>query len=428
MNSVIEGILGDFLGIIIVSIWILALFALSEFLSRNKNMAAEKTRKLVHFGAGPIILSFPWLLSSSNTVGFLCVLFFLLLLLGKQTEWLRGVHSVERVTSGAYLYPFAVWICFYLSKGDPLLFTLPIAILAIADAAAALIGKKHGEHRYTIYDGERSLEGSLSFFVIAFVLSVFFFVLAGVPAWPELICIALLLAIMTTALEGISIFGLDNILIPYGGFLILERTLNQGLYELSAWFEGMILSFFLLFFSWKKLGLTEAAALSIFVSGSFAWAIGDWFWSAPLLSLYFLFFLLILLIKSDETLEQKRIQHQIEDTLPTVLGALIFVLLYATFQDESLFIPYITALSAGASIAMGRLAANRGLPLTPLILLGSLAPISPLFWAQTPFPFWKILSSSVLAVLLFYLLRHSQLVGRRFIITVTAGFLAWGLF
>ena len=242
MKNIVDAIHADLLGVILVSAWILILFALSEFLSRRKNIEAEKTRKLVHFGAGPIILSFPWLLHSSHTVGFLCVLFFCLLLLGKKTGWLQGVHSVQRSTSGAYLYPFAVWICFSLSNGDPLLFTLPIAILAIADAGAALVGKKHGRHRYTVYEGERSIEGSLSFFLLALILSLVFFFLAGVPTWPEMLFIAILLAVITTALEGISIFGLDNILIPYGGFLLLDRSLHQGIQELSAWYEGMTLS------------------------------------------------------------------------------------------------------------------------------------------------------------------------------------------
>ena len=377
--------------------------------------------------AGPIILLFPWILSSVNTVGFLCILFFLLLLIGKWTGWLSGVHSVKRETSGAYLYPFAVWLCFFLSKGDSLLFCLPVAILAIADAGAAIIGKKHGTHKYVVYDGQRSFEGSLTFFVLSFSLSILFLSLAQKPGWPEMLLVALLLGLITTALEGISIIGLDNILIPYGGYLLLERALRSGLEELSGWFEGMLISSTLIMFSWKQVGLTEAGALSIFIAGSFAWALGGWVWSAPLLSLYLLFVLLVLLLKQMPELPNPQKKYTLEDILPTVLGAMVFVLLYAHFQDKSLLIPYITSLSAGGAIALGIFASNRGLLIIPLTLIGALTPTLPFLLLKTPFPYLHMLISCLIGMILFSTIRHFPFIGRRFLATLLAGCLAWSL-
>lgn len=425
MKEIITTVTDDIIGISIISVWIVALFILSEYLKRVKNLEAEKTRKLVHFGAGPIILSFPWIISSPHTVGFLCIVFFLMLVIGKKTGWLSGVHSVERDTSGAFLYPFAVWLCFYISEGDSLLFCLPIAILAVADAGAALIGKKHGQHKYTVYDGIRSLEGSLTFFVIAFSLSILLFTLFQKPGWPEMLLVALLLAIMTTALEGISILGLDNILIPYGGFLLLERSLRMGLNELSGWFEGMLISSAVVLFSWRRVGLTEAGALSIFISGSFAWALGEWYWSVPLLTLYALFVLLVVFSKKIESPSLQGKKYTLEDILPTVLGALIFILIFAHFQDDSLLIPYLTALSSGGAIALGRFGLNRRLMALPLMFLGAITPTLPFWINKTPFPYSTIITSSIFGVLVFYILRRSPLIGRRLLATLIAGVVAW---
>ena len=425
--EIITTITNDRMGIAIISFWIVTLFALSEYLKRVKDLDPEKTRKLVHFGAGPIILSFPWIVRSSHTVGLLCITFFLMLWIGKKTGWLSGVHSVERETSGAFLYPFAVWLCFGVSKGEPLLFCLPIAILAIADAGAALIGQKHGTHQYAVYDGMRSLEGSLTFFVLAFSLSILFFTIFQQPGWPEMLLIALLLALITTALEGISILGLDNILIPYGGFLLLERSLRMGLNELSGWFEGMLISSTIVLFSWKRVGLTEAGALSIFISGSFAWALGDWYWSAPLLTLYLLFVLLVGMYKRVPVSVLKDKKYTLEDILPTVLGALIFILIFAYFQDNSLVIPYLTALSSGGALALGRFGVNRGLLVLPLMILGAITPTLPFLLTKTPFPYSAILISSFLGVLVFYILRKSPLIGRRLLATLIAGVVAWSI-
>lgn len=427
MKEIISTIANDLIGISIISIWIVGLFIISEYLKRVKNLDSEKTRKLVHFGAGPMILAFPWIVSSSHTVGLLCIAFFLMLVVGKKTNWLSGVHSVERETSGAFLYPFAVWLCFSISKGDPLLFCLPIAILAVADAGAALIGKKHGQHKYKVYDGVRSLEGSLTFFVLAFSLSILFFTIFQQPGWPEMLLIALLLALITTALEGISILGLDNILIPYGGFLLLERSLRMGLEELSGWFEGMLISSAIVLFSWKRVGLTEAGALSIFISGTFAWALGEWFWSVPLLTLYILFVLLVEFYNRLQTSTMKEKKYTLEDILPTVLGALIFILTFAHFQDNSLLIPYLTALSAGGSIALGRFGLNRGLMVLPLMFLGAITPTLPFLITKAPFPYSKILISSFLGVMVFYILRNSPLIGRRLLATLLAGVVAWSI-
>ena len=54
--------------------------------------------------------------------------------------------------------------------GDALLFGLPMAVMALADTGAALVGRAAGETRYRVMDGVRSLEGSVTFFALAFAL------------------------------------------------------------------------------------------------------------------------------------------------------------------------------------------------------------------------------------------------------------------
>ena len=97
-----------------------------------------------HVGAGAIVLSFPWLLQNTWSVAVLALAFFLVLVAGKLTGLLSSVHNVERKTSGAYYYPWAVLGNFWLAKGDPLLFCTPIAVMALADTGAALVGKREG--------------------------------------------------------------------------------------------------------------------------------------------------------------------------------------------------------------------------------------------------------------------------------------------
>src|SRR5437867_4045500 len=46
---------------------------------------------------------------------------------------------------------------------------IPILILTLADAIAALVGMAYGAHRYTGIAGQKSAEGSLAFFTVAFL-------------------------------------------------------------------------------------------------------------------------------------------------------------------------------------------------------------------------------------------------------------------
>jgi phytol kinase len=423
MNQLLDIFIKDTWGIVIVSTSIILLFGIGEYLRRIKKFDGEGTRKLSHFGAGIIIMAFPWLFQSHWTVALLSCNFFLILLIGKYTGLLSSVHDVERRTGGAYYYPLAVYSTFWLSKGDAILFCLPMSILAVADAGAALVGKRIGKRKYTVYDGKRSFEGSLTFFVLALTLSIAMLGVSGHPGWPEMLLVALAIAIFTTSLESISILGIDNLMIPYGAFLVLDRSLRIGLQDLSGWFEGMFLSTLIIAFTWKKAGLTEAGAMSIFVAGSLAWAIGDWYWTIPLVSLYAMFLLTIFVAGYQPTIGDTDLQ----DVFPTMFGALLIILLYSHFQEESLFIPYLTALAAGGALAMARLATFQRLLVLPTVFVGAIAPVLPLLLLKEKIPFLTMTFSIGIGLLCFLVLRKTTFLGKRLLATLLASALAWSL-
>ncbi len=150
-----------------ISAAILLLFGAAEVIGRTTDVPTEYTRKLTHVGAGVVVISFPWLITSPWTVGILAIAFLGILVIGRATGQLSSVHGVERKTSGAYYYPFAVLGTFWLAKGDPLLYCVPIAVMALADTVAALVGKRRGAIHYKVFDNSRTLEGSLCFFGMA---------------------------------------------------------------------------------------------------------------------------------------------------------------------------------------------------------------------------------------------------------------------
>ena len=190
--------------------------------------------------------------------------------------------------------------------------------------------------------------------------------IAGRPGWPEMLLVTLVAAIMATATEAISVRGADNLFIPYACFLILERALRMGLAELSGWFEGMIVSLALLVVSWGRSGLTEAAAITVFIVGTLAWALGGWTWALPLAALFGIFVAAI--PAADIRLTD------MTEVFPATMGSMIVVLAFGHFEDPTLFVPYLATLATGGAIAMQGMADNRGWPQLPMGLSGALAP------------------------------------------------------
>lgn len=407
----------DLSGAAAVAVGIGLLFITGEVLRGVFQVGTEYTRKLSHMGAGFIVLAFPWLIDHTLTVAVLSLTFFILLVAGKLSGRLESVHGVERRTSGAYYYPLAVLGIFWMSQGDPLLYCPPIAVLAISDTGAAIVGQRMGRRKYQVMDGARSVEGSLTFFGLTFTIVLAALAIAGRPGWPEMLLVTLVVAIMATATEAVSVRGADNLFIPYACFLILERALRMGLAELSGWFEGMLVSLALLVLTWGRSGLTEAASISVFIVGTLAWALGGWAWVLPLAALFGLFVAVI--PKSDIR------RTDMTEVFPATMGSMIVVLAYGHFGDPTLFVAYLATLATGGAIAMQGMAQSRGWPQLPFGLSGALAPTLPVILIDPSIPLRDIGIAGLAGVLAFGLLSRTTFVGRRLLASLLAGALAW---
>lgn len=225
MGPLGDQLLADLGGMLGISAAIVGLLVLGEVLRRRLGAEAEHTRKLVHVGAGAVVLSMPWVLAHGVSAVLLGVLFAGILAAGKVTGVLGSVHGVARRTRGAYYYPFAVSGTFVLAEGEPLRFCVPMAVMAVADTAAAMVGHRWGERRYAVGEGYRTLEGTAAFFVLALAIFLGGLLLDGrvSPLW----AVAVVGAVATTAVEAVSLRGSDNLLIPLVGLAVLDQALRH---------------------------------------------------------------------------------------------------------------------------------------------------------------------------------------------------------
>lgn len=188
--------------------------ALAEALQR-RGVPVRLTRKLVHVVAG---LS-PLFVTALATSKRAAVAPYALTTVANALAWRRGTFRSlvpEQDTPGIVYFPVvqalllaALWSP---DAQPPRRATVRGALLtlALADAAAALVGHRVGRRSYTLFGHRRTLEGSSAMFVVTGLVVA----AARAGAGQRVAGAALCAAAVATVAEGASPQGLDNLTVP----------------------------------------------------------------------------------------------------------------------------------------------------------------------------------------------------------------------
>jgi phytol kinase len=322
----------------------------------------ELIRKLLHIGMGSVTLAFPWLFDREWPIIVLGVLSVggmvaLRLVKGLKTSLGTVVSGVSRVSLGEIYFPLAVAILFllYLHDNDPsparrtLLYCIPLLLLTLADAVAALIGINYGKLRYATSDGQKSTEGSLAFFLCAFLCTHIPLLLWGGVGRPETLLIAVLLAWLAAMFEAIAWAGLDNLALPLISYLLLKIYLPLPVQELEYRLAiTAVMMVFVLFFRYQTT-LQGSAVLGAVLVGYISWALGGERWVLAPLVLFVSYTLL-----SPRTEINSRRIHNIHAVVCVASAGLIWLFLYRILGDDALEgrFRYLFTLSFAAHLAI----------------------------------------------------------------------------
>jgi phytol kinase len=193
---------------------------------RRAGPPPELPRKAMHVGLGLLVLPFPWMFHEPWPVLALAGVSMVGLLALRVGPVLRAgpgqlLHGVSRESLGELCFPVAVALVFVLARGDRLLFAIPMLTLALADAVAALIGLRHGRHRYRTADGKKSWEGSLAFLAVSFLCAWVPLRLWSPMTLPAATLAAALMSGLVMLIEAASWRGLDNLFTPLLTFALV---------------------------------------------------------------------------------------------------------------------------------------------------------------------------------------------------------------
>ncbi len=260
MSAVLQ--IGMAIGSVLV---LLGLMAMVRSQARAYGLSAEVQRKLVHIGTGLYALTLPWLFPDRWPVYMLIALTLIVMAVLRLPRFAKGgigetLHGVERRSYGDILLALAIGVVFLLAEGQAVLYVLPIAILTLADAAAALTGSRYGRGFFQVEDGQKSVEGSVAFFLISLILSMICLLLLSDVARPNVILLSMIVAAFGTLVEADSWRGFDNFFLPAGLMVFLQSHLNSPPGEILFIMAAFVAAIWAFLSAAATLGLSRHAA------------------------------------------------------------------------------------------------------------------------------------------------------------------------
>jgi phytol kinase len=204
-----------------VGLWLGIVLVVAELVARFTPLGGEVSRKIVHIGAGNVILLAWWLqipawvgitaAATSSVIAFI-------------SYWypvLASVSGVGRKSFGTFFYAVSIGllIAYFWPRELQPHAVLGVLVMTWGDGLAALIGQSFGKHGYEVWGMTKSWEGTAAMAIASTVVSGSILSVAYGLSWPSLLT-ALLVALVATGLESFSKFGIDNLSVPLSsGFL-----------------------------------------------------------------------------------------------------------------------------------------------------------------------------------------------------------------
>jgi phytol kinase len=198
---------GDKVGLALVYGYVILLLIISEkVLKKHPGFS----RKFLHIMVGNVIFILP-LFQSRWVMAFLAAApFILLTFLMSPYSSLKIKDRISTSGHGLGLVYYAIsWTILALIFFDqPWIIAVGIAAMSYGDGMASLIGMKYGKTKYNVFGDTKSIEGSLTMFLVLIVTLGIVLTYYNVPI--NLLVIGSV-ALVATIFEGITPKGLDNL-------------------------------------------------------------------------------------------------------------------------------------------------------------------------------------------------------------------------
>ncbi|MFN7977329.1 MAG: hypothetical protein U0P30_04280 [Vicinamibacterales bacterium] len=363
----------------------------------------EHTRKAVHVGMGAIATALPWLFDGTWPVltlaGGLGLAFVALKLFARQSALGEAMHDVGRDSRGDLYFATSVALLWLLAGGDRLLFVVPVLVLTLGDATAALVGRRFGRRFFDNRRAGKTFEGSAALVLVTLVSVAPPLALAGRTTSVAALLIAGTMAVLVTLLEAMAWHGLDNVFVPIGAFLLLRTSIDLDGTSLVWRLAAALACLAVVALARARTTLRDAALAGAALAGYFVWALAGWWWLLPPLALFAVYTWLFPRLRASSARE-----HDLHAVAGVMLPALAWLFAGRLFDGVNTFVPYAaTFVAQMAMIGVVDASARRRTdsPFLPLVLGCALLMLPVVLlvrpWALVPFASAAALTGATIA-------------------------------
>jgi phytol kinase len=208
--------------------WIVFVIALGEIARRAGRFPPDLTRKIIHVGVAMWALPTALLFRSAWWAAVCPLVFVGLNWISYRFRLMEVIEEEGEGSPGTIYFPlsFALLILLLWPLGARGAMVAGIYAMGFGDAAASVVGRRHGRHPYRIGRAVKSWEGTLAMFVFSFVAILLgtyplLWRLAWVPALGA--------ALAASAAEAPAGRGVDNLTVPVAGALAFWGLQEVGL-------------------------------------------------------------------------------------------------------------------------------------------------------------------------------------------------------
>ncbi|MCK4847401.1 MAG: phosphatidate cytidylyltransferase [Candidatus Heimdallarchaeota archaeon] len=226
------------IGVVAALIYVKGTIFLMDKMVTQGKLSSDLSRKVIHIAAGSYLWVWLFIDTSDNFSYLLNIAVPLLFFFTFLYKGYRGspddpdVKTMSRTGDPRELLKGTLYFTIIMMIAGTILFgsyagMLMMAIVGWGDGIAPYIGKKYGKRTYKTFGREKTLEGSIGFFLFAALGSLFFWIFLGVLggigtpvlANPgvellEIFIVILLCSFVATIVEALSPADIDNLLIP----------------------------------------------------------------------------------------------------------------------------------------------------------------------------------------------------------------------
>jgi phytol kinase len=197
---------------------------------------------------------------------------------------------VTRTSFGEIFFIISLGTVYWLTNGQSVFYTIPVLVLALADAVGALVGLRYATGSLAVaHEDTKTLEGTFSFFSVAFMSTLVPLLLFTEAGRAETLLVSLLIGALVALIEAVSLYGSDNLLIPLAtyAFLSTHLALPASTLILQA---GLLIALAIVARYWLKKGTTSVTRLGVVTSvlaGYLFVTLGGWRWIVAPATLFF---------------------------------------------------------------------------------------------------------------------------------------------